>query len=196
MIKNLLSIVIIILAAAIFILNIWNPFQEETNNNDPVNPAEDISANENIPGADLSEVQEGKAAPDFKLGSLNGETVSLSDYRGKKVILNFWATWCPPCKAEMPHMQNFYEKNANEGIEIVAVNLTNIDNGQEAIESFVADYGLTFPILLDKEGMIGPQYQAFTIPTSYIIDSNGIITKKVVGPMNEDTMINLTKDIE
>ena len=64
--------------------------------------------------SDLSQVQEGNPAPDFQLTTLEGEKVKLSDYKGKKVILNFWATWCPPCKAEMPHMQNFYENNKDK----------------------------------------------------------------------------------
>ncbi|MFC0417230.1 TlpA disulfide reductase family protein [Cytobacillus solani] len=111
-------------------------------------------------------------------------------------MLNFWATWCPPCKAEMPHMQNFYEENNNKGMEVLAVNLTNIDKGEENIKTFVKEYGLTFPIPLDENGLIGPQYQAFTIPTSYIIDSNGMITKKIVGPMDEAMMKNLTNNIK
>ncbi|RST61292.1 TlpA family protein disulfide reductase [Siminovitchia terrae] len=135
-------------------------------------------------------------APDFELVTLNGETVKLSDYRGKKVILNFWATWCPPCRAEMPHMQNFYEQNKDNGIEIVAVNLTKMDKGRMEIDKFVKEYGLTFDIPLDEEGDIGMQYQAFTIPTSYIIDTNGKIASKVVGPMDEPTMESLTNEIE
>lgn len=153
------------------------------------------SSGEDIPVADLSEVKVGKRAPDFELTTLAGETVKLSDYQGKKVVLNLWATWCPPCKAEMPHMQNFYENNKENGIEILAVNLTNMDKGRKNIENFVKEYGLTFEIPLDEDGSIGMQYQAFSIPTSYIIDSDGIIIKKIVGPMDEGMMENLTKEI-
>lgn len=190
--KNLLSIAIIILAVAIVFVNLWKPTaSEETQKN---TSDEEITEMADIPGADLSEVQEGNPAPDFELMTLDGETMKLSDYKGKKLILNFWATWCPPCKAEMPHMQKFYENNSDD-IEIIAVNLTNVDKGQEAINTFVEDYGLTFSIPLDEEGMIGMQYQAFTIPTSYVIDSNGIIQKKIVGPMDENMMKDLTEDI-
>lgn len=197
MYKNLLSVAIILLALSIVFVNLWKPSADkESTSNAAIEGGEDITATEDIPGSDLSQVQEGKAAPDFELTTLDGETMKLSDYQGKKIILNFWATWCPPCKAEMPHMQNFYEKHKEDGIEVVAVNLTNIDNGQEDIEKFAKDYGLTFSIPLDEDGMIGPQYQAFTIPTSYILDTKGVITKKIVGPMDEAMMESLTKDIE
>lgn len=195
--KNLLSIAIIILAIAIVAVNLWKPVEKEAVKDKSNSETEDVKvADENVPGVDLSEVKEGKMAPDFELVTLNGETVKLSDYRGKKVILNFWATWCPPCKAEMPHMQNFYEQNKDNGIEIVAVNLTKMDKGRMEIDKFVKEYGLTFDIPLDEEGDIGMQYQAFTIPTSYIIDTNGKIASKVIGPMDEPTMEGLTNEIE
>ncbi|WP_442598212.1 peroxiredoxin family protein [Neobacillus sp. D3-1R] len=193
--KNLLSFAIILLAIAIVVVNFWKPNQTESHNSDQVSQ-ESPSTDEEIPGVDLSQELEGQPAPDFTLTTLTGETVKLSDFKGKKVILNFWATWCPPCKAEMPHMQNFYEGNKENGIEIVAVNLTSMDSGRKEIEAFVQEYGLTFSIPLDEEGNIGMQYQAFTIPTSYIIDTKGIIIKKIVGPMDEGMMESLTKDIE
>ncbi len=195
--KNLLSIAIIILAIAIVAVNLWKPAEKEAVKEKSNSETEDVKvADENVPGVDLSEVKEGKMAPDFELVTLNGEAVKLSDYRGKKVILNFWATWCPPCRAEMPHMQNFYEQNKDNGIEIVAVNLTKMDKGRMEMDKFVKEYGLTFDIPLDEEGDIGMQYQAFTIPTSYIIDTNGKIASKVVGPMDEPTMESLMNEIE
>lgn len=192
--KNLLPIAIILLAIAIVIVNLWKPSSQTLNKKDITN-SESTFDSEKIPGADLSEVQEGNPAPDFELTTLDGETVKLSDYKGKKVILNFWASWCPPCKAEMPHMQKFYAENKDNNIEVLAVNLTNIDSGESEIQKFVDDYGLTFQIPLDTEGMIGTRYQAFTLPTSYILDTNGIITKKIIGPMDENMMIQLTRDI-
>lgn len=139
-----------------------------------------VAANEGL--------NKGEQAPDFALTTLAGEPIRLSELKGKKVILNFWATWCPPCKAEMPHMQNFYEDYAEaENVEIVAVNLTSGDR-KASVEEFVKDYGLTFPIPMDVDGEVGQQFQAVTIPTSYIIDTNGMIQHKIVGPMDE-TMI-------
>jgi peroxiredoxin len=194
--KKLLSGVILVIAAVIVGLNLWKSSQIAGTKVNSTTPKEGSPSSKNITKTDLSQVQEGKTAPDFQLATLDGQTVKLSDYRGKKVILNFWATWCPPCKAEMPHMKNFYEQYKDKGIEILAVNLSKSDNGKAAVEKFAKDYQLPFKIALDEQGMIGTQYQAFTIPTSYIIDSNGIITKKIIGPMDENMMETLTKDIK
>jgi peroxiredoxin len=141
-------------------------------------------------------VQEGNQAPDFELQTIDGKIMRLSDMAGKKVILNFWATWCPPCKAEMPHMQEFYEEQVGNGVEILAVNLTMAERNQDNITPFVKEYGLTFPILLDTKGKIGEIYQAITIPTSYIIDSTGVIQKRIVGPMDKDMMKELIKSVK
>ena len=189
--KNLLSFAILALAVVILAVNIWKPTLNESKEQTKDETEETVNR-EDIPGAKLAALREGAEAPDFELTTLDGKPIKLSDYRGKKVILNFWATWCPPCKAEMPHMQNFYEENKVKGVEIVAVNLTNMDKGKDDIQSFVTDYGLTFPIPLDEEGVVGTTYQAFTIPTSYILDEKGVITKKIVGPMDEKMMKDLT----
>jgi peroxiredoxin len=138
----------------------------------------------------------GEAAPDFELSTLTGETVKLSDYKGKKVILNFWATWCPPCKAEMPLMQNYYTQAKEENVEILAVNLTTKDRGLEKVEAFVKENNLTFPIPMDTEGEIGSIYQAVTIPTSYMIDTEGRIQKKHIGPMDEKTMMDYIDNLD
>ncbi|MDN7244433.1 peroxiredoxin family protein [Planococcus shenhongbingii] len=139
----------------------------------------------------------GKVAPDFELTTLDGETVSLSDYQGKKVILNFWATWCPPCRAEMPHMQKYFEEQAKEeNVEILAVNLTTEDRGIDKVKTFVREYDLTFPILMDLEGEIGASYQAVTIPTSYMIDTKGRVQNKIVGPMDETMIEKMVSNLE
>lgn len=129
-------------------------------------------------------------ATDFTLTSLTGEQVTLSELRGKIVILNLWATWCPPCREEMPHMQSFYEEHQDE-VEILAVNLTSLDHGIEKVAQFATEYELTFPILLDQTGEVGELYEAFTIPTSYVIDKEGRIFQKIVGPMDEEFMEEL-----
>lgn len=137
----------------------------------------------------------GNTAPDFLLTTLKGDEVRLSDFRNSKVILNFWATWCPPCKAEMPHMQEFYEDQKDKDVVILAVNLTAAEKSTNVVNEFVKDYQLTFPILMDKEGEIGEIYQVTTIPTSYIINRNGIIKQRIVGPMSKDMMTKLINDI-
>ncbi|GKW45125.1 peroxiredoxin [Planococcus sp. NCCP-2050] len=139
----------------------------------------------------------GELSPDFELTTLEGEKVKLSDYQGKKVILNFWATWCPPCRAEMPHMQNYFEEHAaGNNVEILAVNLTTEDRGIDKVQNFVKEYELTFPIPMDKKGDIGTLYQAVTIPTSYMIDTEGRVQNKIVGPMNETMMKEMIANMD
>ncbi len=139
----------------------------------------------------------GKQAPNFQLTTLDGKAVTLSDYQGKKVILNFWATWCPPCRAEMPHMQTYYEEQAErENVVILAVNLTTNDRGLAKIEDFVEEFGLEFAIPMDKKGDVGATYQTISIPTSYMIDTKGRIQNKVVGPMNISMMEQFVKKME
>ncbi|SIT69067.1 redoxin domain-containing protein [Edaphobacillus lindanitolerans] len=147
-------------------------------------------------------IRPGEAAPDFTLQKLDGGEMSLSDFRGKKVILNFWASWCGPCRSEMPHMENFYKQEAKKlGVEILAVNLSASERGSdekvmENITNFVGEFGMTFPVLLDKDGKQGDIYQAISIPTSYIIDSSGVVRQMVRGPMDEKMMRELAESIE
>ena len=140
---------------------------------------------------------QGNAAPNFTLTTLEGEEVTLADYKGKKVVLNLWATWCAPCKAEMPHMQNYYEDMAEkENVEILAVNLTNQDVGLDKVKAFQEDYALSFPILLDEEGVVEEMYQAITIPTTYMIDTTGTIQNKIVGPMDEQMLTDYVSNLK
>lgn len=142
-------------------------------------------------------IGKGDSAPNFTLTTLDGKEVSLADYKGKKVVLNFWATWCPPCKAEMPHMQNYYEDKAEqENVEILAVNLTSSDVGLDKVKAFQEDYALSFPIPLDEEGVVGETYQAITIPTTYMIDTTGTIQNKIVGPMDEQMLTDYVSNLK
>lgn len=186
MVKNLISLFIVVVAIAVVVVNFVSDKNEQKEIEQQVKEQTDaqqvvVNENENV----------SYAAPDFELTTLAGEVVRLSDYQGKKVILNFWATWCPPCKAEMPHMQKVYEEYKDQGVEILAVNLTNQDKGIEEITSFVKDNGLTFTIPLDEEGIVGQKYKAMTIPTSYMIDTEGYIVETIVGPMDENMMKTL-----
>ena len=153
-------------------------------------------------GVDLLDVTseegltKGDLAPDFTLTTLDGKKVQLSELKGKKVIVNFWATWCPPCKAEMPHMQNFYEDFSDEeNIEILAVNMTSEDK-EESVQNFVQDYELTFPIPLDTEGVVRETYQVLRIPTSYMIDTKGRIQNKIEGPMDENMIKDFVSNLD
>ncbi|WGG45205.1 redoxin domain-containing protein [Rossellomorea sp. DA94] len=183
--KRNFALAIVALLIGIFLVNLFQDQQEKKAKEEA-----DQLAKESMDLTDAKQgLTKGDRAPDFTLTTLDGEEVKLSDYQGKKVILNFWATWCPPCKAEMPHMEQYYEKNAKkENVEILAVNLTSQDDGEKAVQQFVDGYELTFPILMDENGDIGDEYRAFTIPTTYMIDTNGLIQHKIVGPMNEEMM--------
>ena len=175
----LVGILIVLLAIGIVQRNV-----EEKQSTDRLNEGSDVEFLPTDEG-----LAKGEMAPDFELTTLAGDPVKLSDYKGKKVILNFWATWCPPCRAEMPDMQKYYEEQAQgENVEILAVNLTTADKGMDAINAFVAEFSLTFPVPMDTEGNVGEIYQAATIPTSYMIDTEGRVQNKIVGPMNEQMM--------
>ncbi|GED68369.1 thiol:disulfide interchange protein tlpA [Brevibacillus reuszeri] len=141
-------------------------------------------------------IEKGNLAPDFELQALNGEKMKLSDLRGKKVIVNLWATWCPPCRAEIPDMQSFYEANKDKGVVILGVNLTSTETNVEAVSAFVQRYGMTFPILMDVDKQVSGVYKAISIPTSFIIDSSGVIQNKYIGPMNQEMMENMLSAIE
>lgn len=140
-------------------------------------------------------INQGNLAPDFELKTLNGESIKLSDLRGKKVILNMWATWCPPCRAEMPDMQKFYEKYKDENVTILAVNMTTSEKNVDSIPAFLDEFGITFPVVLDEQNEVADIYQVVALPSSYIIDSNGVIQQKVMGPMNDEMMENMIAQI-
>ena len=132
----------------------------------------------------------GAKAPDFELKTLTGETVKLSSLKGKKVMLNFWATWCPPCKAEMPEMEQFY-KQAGKDVVVLAVNI----DPQLDVKGFVDKNGITFPILLDVDDHVNETYQILSIPTTYFINSKGIIQNKYTGALNLDSMKQYTSKL-
>ena len=136
-------------------------------------------------GGNIPAPQKGFLAPDFTLETLNGESVTLSDLHGQAVLINLWASWCPPCRAEMPDMQQAYEEYKERGFTILAINATNQDNPSLAL-SFAEEHNLTFPILLDMEGTASHQYNVQSLPTSFFVDRFGKIQEIVVGgPMAE-----------
>lgn len=129
--------------------------------------------------------QAGFLAPDFSLTTLDGETITLSDLRGQVVLLNIWASWCPPCRAEMPAMQRVWEEYQKQGVMVLAVNSTAQDTLADA-QAFVTDNGLTFPIPLDTDGEVTRLYRVSSLPTSFFIGADGVIREVVIGgPMAE-----------
>ena len=135
--------------------------------------------------AGTSAPQAGFNAPDINLKTPQGEEFTLSELRGKAVLVNLWATWCPPCRAEMPAIQRMYQEYNDQGFIVLGVNMTYQDD-PFAVTPFVEEYGLTFPILLDETGETGAAYQVRSLPSSYFINREGIITEVVIGgPMSE-----------
>jgi cytochrome c biogenesis protein CcmG/thiol:disulfide interchange protein DsbE len=124
--------------------------------------------------------RKGFLAPDFTLTALDGATVRLSDLRGKPVLINFWASWCGPCRAEMPHLQAVFEAHADDGLVVLGVNQLE---SPPAVARFVEEFGLTFPIPLDNEGNVSATYQARALPTSFFVDADGVIRDAFTGPM-------------
>jgi peroxiredoxin len=123
----------------------------------------------------------GKPAPDFSLRTLDGKTVQLSDFKGKAVLINLWATWCPPCQAEMPAIQAAYVKYKDQGLVVLAVNFTVQDTLPD-ITAFVGKYHLDFPVLLDEDGAVSSNsYGMRGLPDSYFIDRTGVVRRMVAG---------------
>jgi peroxiredoxin len=127
----------------------------------------------------------GYAAPDFTLPDLQGRQVRLSDFRGKVVFLNLWATWCPPCRMEMPSMEALYRGLAGKDFVMLAV--AEDEGGAPAVGSFVRELGLTFTVLLDPEATLSPRYGATGYPETFIIDRNGEVVNHTIGPAEWDS---------
>lgn len=131
-------------------------------------------------------------APDFALPALTGETISLSDYAGKPVLINFWATWCVPCRIEMPAIQRVFEER-DGALVVLAVNL---EETQRVIQPFVDELGLTFFILLDSDGLVTWQYDVLGLPTSVFVTPEGTIYRRYIGPMDETFIEETLAQIE
>ena len=124
-------------------------------------------------------------APDFTLKTPEGETFALSGLRGQAVLVNLWATWCPPCRAEMPAIQKLYDEYKDQDFVVFAINMTYKDDFS-AIAPFVQENKLSFPILLDETGEVARKYELRSLPSSFFIDQNGVIQEVVIGgPMAE-----------
>jgi len=117
-------------------------------------------------------------APDFTLRDLQGKSIAFSSLKGKVVLLNFWATWCPPCKAEMPAMNRLYHEIKARGFEIIAV---STDTSLSTIRDYLAKNRVDFPILHDEKKSVSKQYRVFSMPTTFLIDRNGTIVEKFYG---------------
>ncbi len=133
----------------------------------------------------------GSRAPEFRAVHLStGTPASLADYRGKVLLLNIWATWCLPCRVEMPSLERLQRKLAGTDFRLVSVSIDQDDS--TVVRRFAQELGLTFEILHDRPGMIREIYQTTGVPESFVIDRDGAIVKKVIGPAEWDSPVNET----
>jgi peroxiredoxin len=119
-------------------------------------------------------------APDFAVPDLNGQAVRLSAYRGQVVLVNLWATWCPPCREEMPSMERLHQRLKDRGFVLLAV--SEDEGGPGAVKAFVDQMKVTFPVLLDPEGDVGRKYGVWGFPESFLLDRDGRVVERVIGP--------------
>jgi peroxiredoxin len=131
------------------------------------------------------QVKPGLPAPKFTFPGLDGKMVSLDDYKGKVVLLNIWATWCPPCRDEMPSMERMYQVLKGEDFVLIAISIDA--SGAKVVAPFVREYKLSFPVLLDTNGKSQTLFETTGIPESFIIDKEGILYQKIIGPRDWDS---------
>lgn len=127
-------------------------------------------------------IEKGNVLPDFELYDLNGNKQEIKDYLGKNIILNFWATWCPPCRKEMPSIEKLYNDTKDTDLLILAVSVD--DSSTEKVSKFIKENNYTFKIFHDKKKELGNKFLIRSIPTTYVIDKQGRIKDKVIGAID------------
>lgn len=190
--KNILiwGIAVILILVAVYTSKGFNKTSVDNSKGNPETKSGDVTSQGNSGGNQTTKTK----APDFTLKDFDGNNVSLSDFRGKKVFLNFWATWCPPCKAEMPDIEKIYQENKDDkDFVIIAVDL---GEDEETVKNFIDQNKYNFKILLDTDQSVGAQYNITAIPTSFFIDRDGNITNMRRGSMGEEEMREYIKAID
>ncbi len=127
-------------------------------------------------------IKEGDRAPAFELTSVDHRQINLPDYRGRVVLVHFWATWCPPCVEEMPNLERLYRMLSGRDFEILAVSVD--EGGEDAVRSFLKKSPASFPVLLNPGGSVAGQYGTFKFPETYVVDRQGVVRYKVIGAMD------------
>ena len=139
--------------------------------------------------------KEGSSAPDFTVKDLSGRDVRLSDLRGKVVLVNFWATWCPPCRGEIPSMMKLNSAMAGKPFQMLAISID--EGGKDAVQGFFRESGASLPALLDTDQKVSKLYGTTGVPETFVVDKKGVILKKVVGAMewNDPQVIQFLDDV-
>jgi peroxiredoxin len=131
--------------------------------------------------------QVGFRAPDFALQALDGQSIQLADYLGWPLVINYWATWCIPCKQELPIIEKLHKEYGEKGVTIISVNAIDQDN-IDKVQAMVGELGMTFPVLLDQDRIFADAYQAIFFPTTYMIDASGVIREVSLGDNTEEEL--------
>ena len=147
------------------------------------------------PSSAVDLTQERPMAPDFELSDLNGNTVSLSSLRGKVVLVNFWATWCPPCREEIPSMDRLYQLLHSEGVELLAINVEA--DGPQTVPKFMQRVPFSFPVLYDGDGTVQRKFGVSKYPETFIIDAEGVIRERIIGGIdwNSSQMVTYLRSL-
>lgn len=148
-----------------------------------------------LPSAVPPNPRTGFSAPDFTLETLEGDKLTLSELRGHPVLLNLWASWCLPCRVEMPAIERVYQRHRGDGLVVVGMNVTSQDS-EAAARAFAQEFGLTFPIVLDRDGGASARYEVMGLPSTYFIDRGGTIRNVIIGgPMSEAVMLSNVEEL-
>ncbi len=174
--KSIVIVVFLFFISAIAVLGIIAFKSQSTSPQPPRQRASKL--NRMFDDLGILAVSQTDSAVDFRLADLNGKKISLSDFRGKVVFLNFWATWCAPCRVEMPAMQKLHSRFKGQNFAMVAVNL---QESARKVRDFVERYKLTFTVLLDSHGEVGSRFAVRALPTTFILDKSGRIMGQALG---------------
>lgn len=157
-------------------------------------PDSDTTPENNTPDANTPKVgaRKGDLAPDFTLDNLDGDPISLSQFRGQAVLINFWAVWCTYCRVEMPDIQYVYEAYQDRGFVVLGI---NVGENEQSAEPFVKDAGVTFPILMDRDALVMRTYRMRGLPSSILIDSEGVIRTIHIGLIEEAQLAGYLEQI-
>jgi peroxiredoxin len=139
-----------------------------------------------------SALELGKEAPNFELKDFQGNSVSLEDYKGKGVLINFWASWCTPCKEEMPALNNLHKKYKDKGVEVIAI---NAGDTELVAKTFTEKMNLEFPVVLDSKGAVQKAYKVVPLPMSFTIDKDGKLTNVITGERTEEQFEEFFKEL-